>query len=280
MPFTHVQEMFAIFEAYFETLARSFRQITFDARGTGMSGRDVTDVSTATLLIDAGAVMDAAKLDRFVLFADMNLLALSTALQIANAHPERVTHLVCEAPFQNMREVADTSYGRTGLALAEADWGVYVKTVYAVLGGWDADSTWVDAMAKAADGWVDPIVGLQYLRAQEATDVGELLARVRQPTLVLRNDPNYVPARYCQRIAAKIPGAQFRQYADSTLMQQAELIRAFVGLPSSPPPLPQGASAATGTAVILFSAADTKILRLPSLSHHRRPRLRDFAYCG
>ena len=32
----------------------------FDARGTGMSERDVAEVSTATLLMDAEAVIDAA----------------------------------------------------------------------------------------------------------------------------------------------------------------------------------------------------------------------------
>jgi pimeloyl-ACP methyl ester carboxylesterase len=65
-PFTHVQEMFAVQEAFYGALARSFRVITFDARGTGLSQRDVADVSEETLLLDAEAVIDAAKLDRYV----------------------------------------------------------------------------------------------------------------------------------------------------------------------------------------------------------------------
>ncbi len=252
-PFSHVQEYFAINEAWYGLLARSFRVVTFDARGTGMSERDVADVSTATLLLDAEAVIDAAKLDRFVVVADMTSLALSTALQLATVLPERVTHLALESPFQNMRELADTPYGRIGLALAEADWSVYVQTVYRVLGGWDADDTpWLDPMARAAAGWVEPSVGLQYMRLQEATDVGHLLARVGQPTLVLRNDPNFVPARCCQRIAAKIPGAQFRQYASPTFEQQVELIREFVGL-SAPEPPPRALAAAPAFRTVLFT---------------------------
>jgi class 3 adenylate cyclase len=233
-PFTHVQEQFAVFEAYYGALARSFRLITFDARGTGMSERDVAAVSTATLLMDAEAVIGAAKLDRFVVATAAWLLAVSTALQLATVYPERVTHLVLESPLQNIGELADTPFGRTSRALAEADWDVYAQTVFRVLGGWDAAATpWLDALAKAAAGWADPSVGLQYMRLWEATDVGHLLAGVRQPTLVLRNEPNAVPARSCQRIAAKIQGAQFRQYADPTFAQQVELIRAFVGLSSS-----------------------------------------------
>ena len=123
-PFTHVQEQFAINEAFYGTLARYFRVILFDARGTGMSERDVVDVSRDTVLIDAKAVIEAAKLDRFVVVADVSMLALWTAIQLAPTFPERVTHLAFDSPFQNMRELADTPYGRTGLALAEADWGL------------------------------------------------------------------------------------------------------------------------------------------------------------
>jgi class 3 adenylate cyclase/pimeloyl-ACP methyl ester carboxylesterase len=237
-PLTHVQELFPIFEAYYGALARSFRLIIFDARGTGMSERDVADVSTATLLMDAEAVIDAAKLDRFAVLADVGLLALSTALQLATALPERLTHLALVSPFQSERELADTPLGRVGLALAQADWAVYVQTLIRVLGGFDpAESTWVDPMESAAAGWVEPSVGLQYVRVQEATDVGHLLAGVRQPTLVLRGEPGFVPARCCQRIAAKIPGAQFRQYSDPNYEQWAELIRAFAGQSSPATPL-------------------------------------------
>jgi class 3 adenylate cyclase len=257
-----VQKQFAINEAYYGALARSFRLISFDARGTGMSERDIADVSTATLLIDAEAVIDAAKLDQFVVVTDISLLALSTAVQLATVLPERVTHLALESPWQNMRELADTPYGRTGLALAEADWTVYVQTLLRVLGGWDADSTWVDPTARAAAGWVDPSLGLQYVRVQEATDVGHLLAGVRQPTLVLRNDPNLIPARSCQRIAAKIPGAQFRQYADPTFVQQAELIRMFVAQSSSAPPLAApGVSSAFRTVLFTDLVGHTEMMQ-------------------
>jgi class 3 adenylate cyclase/pimeloyl-ACP methyl ester carboxylesterase len=251
-PFSHVQELFAVFETYFEAVARSFRLITFDARGTGMSERDVVDVSTATLLMDAEAVIEAAKLDRFVVLAD-SLLTLSTALQLATALPEQVTHLALESPHQNIRELSDTPYGRTYLALAEADWAVYVQTTLRVLMGWDAaDNAWLDRFARAAAGWADPSVGLQYMKVRDATDVGDLLAGVRQPTLVLRSEPNAVPARCCQRIAAKIPGAQFRQYSDPTFVQQVELMRAFVA-PSSPAPPPGAPAVSSAFRTVLFT---------------------------
>src|SRR3989337_640791 len=93
-PFAHVQELFAVWGAWVEALTQSFRLITFDARGIGMSERDVAGVSAETLLLDAEAVIDAAKLDRFIVLADPgNILALSTCLRLAIAYPERVTHV-------------------------------------------------------------------------------------------------------------------------------------------------------------------------------------------
>jgi class 3 adenylate cyclase/pimeloyl-ACP methyl ester carboxylesterase len=252
-PFSHVREGYAVFRAVFESFTQSFRLVTFDARGIGLSERDVAGVSAETLLLDARAVIDAAKLERFIVYAGGgSILALSTCLRLATAFPERVTHVVLECPYQNMRELADTPFGRTSSALAELDWTVYVQTLVRVLMGWDAASSdFVDPLAKLIGGWVDPSVGLRYGREMETMDVGDLLAQVSQPTLVLRHEPFSVPARCCQRVAAKIPGAQFLQYSDPTFVQQVELIRAFVAQ-SSPPPA-QEAPAASPFRTVLFT---------------------------
>ncbi|MDP9237942.1 MAG: adenylate/guanylate cyclase domain-containing protein [Chloroflexota bacterium] len=251
-PFTHVQELPAIMEYNYGAVARSVRLITFDARGTGMSERDVADVSAATLLMDAEAVIDAAQIDRFAVFCYGNLLSLSTALQLATEHPERVTHIALQSPYQSMRDVADTAYAKAGLALAEADWPSYATAVALVLGRFDAaDNPWLGQLAKAAAAWADPSVGLLYRRLEEATDVGELLARVRQPTLVLKDERvDFVPVRSSQRIAAKIPGAQFRQYSRARGEHSHDLLTAFLGLSA---PTTSAPSAPSGTAIILFT---------------------------
>jgi len=251
-PFTHAQEYAAIMEGrVFGPLARSSRLIWFDARGTGMSERDVTDVSAATLLMDAEAVMDAAKMDEFALFALGSLLPLATALQLATEHPDRITRLVLRAPYQSMRDLADTPYARAGTALAEADWPSYVAASFLVLLGLDVlDNSWVAQLAKAAAAWVDPSVGLLYKRLGDATDVGDLLARVRQPTLVLREEETNFAVRASQRVAAKIPGAQFRQYSRGRGELAADQILAFLELST---PTASAPAASSGMAVVLFT---------------------------
>ncbi|MGB2695580.1 MAG: adenylate/guanylate cyclase domain-containing protein [Dehalococcoidia bacterium] len=251
-PFSHVQEQVAVYRESFEAFSRSFRLITFDARGTGMSERDVASVSAETLLLDAEAVLDAAKLDRVIVNADgSSILATSTCLRLAIQSPERVTHVILDAPFENARELADTPFGRTNLALAELDWTVYTQTLFRVLLGLSASNNMIESYVVAVGGWVDPIVGVRYIREWEAVDLGDLLPQVRQPTLVTRNDPFFVPARCCQRVAAKIPGAQFRQYSDPTWAQMAELIGDFVGQPTAP--TPQDAIAASPLRTVLFT---------------------------
>ena len=228
-PFTHLQEHYAAFGTWFEAMERSFRVINFDARGLGMSERDVTEVSAATLLKDAEAVLDAAKVDQMIVFSDIGQLPASIAVQLAVAHSKRVTHVVLESPFQNEGELADTPLGRLGPALAEADWDVFVQTQLRVLSGWDASaSEWLEPVARAMGGWVDASVGRQYVRLMQTLDFGELLPRVTQPTLILRNDPGPIPDRACQRVTAKIRGAQYRRYKDPTYLQQVELTREFV----------------------------------------------------
>jgi class 3 adenylate cyclase len=230
-----VQEGYGGSLPYLHALTNSFRLITFDARGLGMSDRDVEHVSAATMLIDAEAVIAAAKIDHFIVYADGgSLFALATALRIALAYPERATHLVLEAPFQNMRELADTPIGRTAAALAELDWDVYLQTVVRVLIGFDdAASELIEHFAARVGTWVDKRIGIQYVREHEVMDVSDLLPQISLPTLVTRNDPFFVPARSSQRVAAKIPGAQFRQYSDPTYVQQVDLIREFVGMSAS-----------------------------------------------
>ena len=251
-PFTHARDRFLVYADYYEAMARSFRVTMFDARGTGMSERDVTTVSSETLLLDVQAVIKAAGLEHFIAFADVGLLASSTALRLAAALPDSVTHIALESPYQNMQALADTPIGRTTSALAEADWNVYVQTIVRVLFGWDAqDSEWLIPFANAVNSWVDPDVGLAYVRAQEGIDTGDLLPNVQQPTLVLWSELNIVPAHCSQRIAARVPGAHFQQYADPAYLQQIELVRLFAG--QAPSALPSKAQAASGTAVILFT---------------------------
>ncbi len=79
-------------------LARHFRVVTFDGRGSGRSGRPVGAAAYANeeFAADIVAVMDATETDRSVLVA----LSCGAAwgVHVAAAHPERVSGLLALAP--------------------------------------------------------------------------------------------------------------------------------------------------------------------------------------
>ena len=104
-------------------------------------------------------MIEAAKLDRFVACSSSHSGACSDrwiALSLANALPQRITQVVLDSPFLNMRELDDAPFGRVAPTLAQSDWAVYVQTIYRVLTKSDSDSAGVrDLLAKAAMRWVD-----------------------------------------------------------------------------------------------------------------------------
>ena len=113
-------------------------------------------------------MIHAAKLDRFIAFADGNLLALFTCLKVAIAHPQQVTHVVLESPTESMRELADTPMGRTAAKLAELDWNVYLQTAVRVLLNLEPEAKGaIDYMAAAIGSWVDQSCQDKYVRMHE-----------------------------------------------------------------------------------------------------------------
>src|SRR5258706_1244483 len=73
-------------------LSKRYTLVRFDQRGTGLSAREVPEISLEAHVRDLEAVVDAARFERFALLG----LSQGAAFAIAYAarHPERVSHLV------------------------------------------------------------------------------------------------------------------------------------------------------------------------------------------
>ena len=78
-------------------LARGRTFISLDRRGTGLSQRDVTDISLEADLADLEAVVKAEALDRFDLQTGYE--ACSVAVAYAAAQPDKVGRLVLWGPY-------------------------------------------------------------------------------------------------------------------------------------------------------------------------------------
>src|SRR2546428_1087476 len=94
IPFNNLQQEWQIpdYRRWYERLAERNQLVRYDARGSGLSERNVTDFSLDAQVLDLEAVADRLGHQRFVLFGVTH--AGVTAMAYAARHPDRVAQLV------------------------------------------------------------------------------------------------------------------------------------------------------------------------------------------
>src|SRR3990170_2173837 len=111
-------------EAFVEGLSDGGRRrlIRFDMRGSGLSDRNVEDISVSARVRDIEAVVDHLGLDRVAIFAwSMNG---PPAIIYAAEHPEKVSHLVLYGTFAHQEHANRKLLGRALVDLIRADWRI------------------------------------------------------------------------------------------------------------------------------------------------------------
>lgn len=216
---THLQYDRSLYEHWTDELGSDRPFVRYDLRGCGLSDRDVTDFSLEAKVSDLEAVVDAAGLDRF------DLLGLSgggpVAVAYAVRHPGRVAHLVLYGSYLSGRA---RRRGLTPLqqeeqallvALTRVGWGSdnpAFRRVFTTLFMPDAPPDVVKAYEEVQRISCSGDTAAAIRAASYGTDVSELAARVRTPTLVMHlRDDAAAPFEEGRRLAATIPGAQFVQ---------------------------------------------------------------------
>lgn len=107
-------------------LSRHYSLLRFDQRGTGLSDRDVPEISFESMVGDLASVVDAAGFGRFAILGLSQ--GASTAVAYASLHPERVSHLIICGGFVRGAEKRDPSpqnleRRRLQQGLIEMGWG-------------------------------------------------------------------------------------------------------------------------------------------------------------
>ena len=94
LPLSHLQGEWEIPEQrrWYERLAQTRTVIRYDARGTGLSERRLTDLSLDARMLDLEVVVKRLNLGRFAIFAPLHAGPLAVAYAARN--PERVSHLI------------------------------------------------------------------------------------------------------------------------------------------------------------------------------------------
>jgi pimeloyl-ACP methyl ester carboxylesterase/DNA-binding CsgD family transcriptional regulator len=205
----------AAWRPWMERIARHHTLVRYDGRGCGLSDRVVADISQRALQLDLEAVVDAARLDRFILYGASQGAAL--ALEYAARHPERVSHLVLYGGYlrgaRKRGGAKAVEEAEAMLKLVELGWGRensafrQVFTTQFIPDGTPEQLKAFDEMQRKT---VSPETAARILSVLHNVDVTEWAARVQCPTLVLhsRGDAR-IPFEEGRQLAAAIPGAQF-----------------------------------------------------------------------
>jgi class 3 adenylate cyclase/pimeloyl-ACP methyl ester carboxylesterase len=171
--------------SFYERLARSFRLILFDKRGTGLSDHGGQFASLETRMEDLHAVLNAAGSANPVIFGANE--GSGMAAMFAASYPERTRalvlfHAVAKGPGVESEE------NQRGLAELREGWGTeeffdeLLANGGASLGRTEEDRRWFANWLRIS---ASPAVAYALNRAFFETDLRDVLPAVRVPTLLL-----------------------------------------------------------------------------------------------
>jgi class 3 adenylate cyclase/pimeloyl-ACP methyl ester carboxylesterase len=188
-------------QQYYEAASSVFTFISYDARGFGLSDRQVTNFSIDGMVRDIEAVLDAVGIKSARILASG---AWTTPVSVAFAarHPDRVSHMVLFWGFArvpaSMREQVQAL-----LAHPNADWRFVSESIMRGAQGWDDPDASRDLAALLRESI--SLDGFKTFEPQAAQwDVTDDLARVTAPTLVI--NPRDHPSIGAEQAAALAVG--------------------------------------------------------------------------
>ncbi len=196
-------------------MASQWELIRYDARGNGLSDWDVEDISFNAFVRDLETVIDAAGIDKCVLFGASQGCAISVAYAVR--HPQRVSKLILYGGFARGRRVRgskeDAALIDAMLTLMRTGWGQenpafrQVFTSLFVPGGTPEQMNWFNELQRIT---TSPENAVRIRSVSDMLDVQSLLLNVKVPTLVLHcRDDAIQPIEEGRLMAAAIPGARF-----------------------------------------------------------------------
>ena len=199
--------------------SRDHLVVRYDARGFGLSQRDVDDVGLDARVRDIEAVVDALDLERFAVFGISS--GGPGAIAYAHRHPERVSHLVLASTGAGTGSVPEAERNADE-AVWIADEAVWTARMNLFRRDWDSPDTRAMMAERLASGAPNAVrrVLMHFLRvsangpqvadfmkASVSLDVSREARELRVPTLVVTGSEDFMRAQ--SRIAAAlIPGAR------------------------------------------------------------------------
>jgi DNA-binding CsgD family transcriptional regulator/pimeloyl-ACP methyl ester carboxylesterase len=169
-----------ILEDWLKALSEHFQLVQFDARGTGLSQRQLQTLSVEDYQRDLDVVLHQLGLDRFVLFGH-SFLPTSIAAQYAVRNPERVSALILSATVSAL-----TSQRAPALftAVPNQDWDFFLRTIVEVANNPEGPQQSSEMLELFRQAYNQPDF-LLMVQAANRFSLTDLLPKLTTPTLIL-----------------------------------------------------------------------------------------------
>jgi pimeloyl-ACP methyl ester carboxylesterase/DNA-binding winged helix-turn-helix (wHTH) protein len=198
------------FRSLIDAFGAGFAVTGYDQRGCGLSARAVDRLDFEAAVEDVAAVVDAAGLARFPVFASSQ--GVPVAVAFAARWPERVSRIVLYGGFVTGRRLRDEAQADAFMTLLRQSLGrsdgAFIAA-FATLFMPGATREQVEAFVAMQRGFADLEQIIRLRSVFDRIDVRALLPRVVAPALVLhaRNDA-VQPIEQARLLAAGMPNAQ------------------------------------------------------------------------
>jgi class 3 adenylate cyclase len=216
IPFNHVELSWEL-EGYahtYERLSQGRMLLSYDCRGSGLSDRNVEELTLDGQLQDLEAVLDRLGVEK----ADLLGFITSGPIAIAYAarHPERVARLLLWCSFARSADMLGAPQFQGLLALAEKDWTLFTETLASVVFGWAAGDPARQFAAYMRE-CTTPEFMARARPALAALDVSDLLPDVQARTLIMhRRAMAYPSLDGAKFLASHIPNARLAVFDGDT----------------------------------------------------------------
>jgi pimeloyl-ACP methyl ester carboxylesterase/DNA-binding CsgD family transcriptional regulator len=205
-----------VWRPWIEQMSRTFRLVRYDARGCGLSDRNIQSNSFATYGLDLEAVVNATGMRRFALFGASQ--GGPIAIDYAARHPEQVSHLILYGTYLRGSLKRDASpqaveQAHLMLKLVELGWGQdnsAFRQVFAAQFIPDSTLEQLRAFDEIQRQTVSPETATRLLASFYEIDVSSQACKLVCPTIVLHSrDDARIPFEEGRKVASAIQGAEF-----------------------------------------------------------------------
>lgn len=213
---THLREdtQSPVWRPLLDALTTDFSLLRYDQRGMGLSDWDIQENTLDAYVADLEAVVDAAGLDRFVLFGICQAATISVVY--AARHPERVKKLVLlsgmERGWRNRNDALDRQADAFATMTLKG-WGKDTpayRQIFSSLLIPDATHEHLQSFNDLQRRSASPENAVRLQQFLGYVDIRDQLEKVKTPTLVMhpQSDP-FIPLKEGKRLAAGLPNARF-----------------------------------------------------------------------